>query len=75
MSCSSLSSSLSDQSHVTIEVDEERAVLATELFTMAASDIDGDSDGDTITFTLEEVTPGAEVSTRNSISLRFYFTR
>ena len=51
-----------DQSHVTIEVTEERATLAVELFTMAATDIDGGSDGDAITFGLEAVTTGAEVS-------------
>jgi hypothetical protein len=41
-----------DQSHITLEVEEEKAVLATVLFTVMATDIDGDSDGDNIVYML-----------------------
>jgi hypothetical protein len=38
---------------ITLKVQEVVAILATELFTMSASDVDGDSDGDSITYSLD----------------------
>lgn len=46
-------SNLTEQSAVNLEVIEVNAVLGQVLLTVLASDIDGDSDGDSITYTLQ----------------------
>lgn len=46
-------SNLTEQSAVNLEVIEVNAVLGQVLLTVLASDIDGDSDGDAIIYTLQ----------------------
>ena len=46
-------SALTAQSVVVVEVEEESAMLGEVLLTVEASDIDGDSDGNSITYSLE----------------------